>query len=115
MVGKTNEASPADDNNKYIFAFSSCCLYVQIGQLNNVLYDEIERMWPKQDIIYFFRRFHLLEQAVDIGKAGIYTNALWSESINPLRIYLFLVPSKAYRNGSYKTNPVIKKYTSTFH
>jgi hypothetical protein len=107
MVGKTNEAVPATDNEKYIFLINDCCLYVQTGTLNVVLYQEIERRWPKEDIIYFFRRFDMLELNLGKGSAGLFSETLWSESINPLRIYFFLVSYESFTPGAYSKNPVI--------
>ena len=110
MVGKTNEAIPKDDTNKYVFLISDCCLYVQTGTLNFVVYQEIERRWPTEDIVYFFRRFDMLELNLGIGQGGYFSKTLWCESMNPLRIYFFLVSYEAFTPGSYSKNPVSLKF-----
>jgi hypothetical protein len=106
MVGNTNESPAKKDVEEYVFLISDCCLYVQTGTLNAILYQEIQRRWPKEDIIYFFRRFDLLEINLGIGSGGLYSERLWSESINPLRIYIVVVDYVSHSPGSYKTNPV---------
>jgi len=107
MVGMSNATVPIKDNEKYCFFIDECKLYVQIGTLNVLLYKEIERRWPSEDILYFFRRFSILEQQIGIGKAAFTSNQLWSESINPLRIYFFIVKSVAIDPpGDYGSNPV---------
>jgi GTP cyclohydrolase III len=94
------------DDEKYIFFLSDVCLYVQIGTLNNVLYDEITRRWSKEDVLYFFRRFDMLEITAGINSSGVYSQQLWNESINPLRIYIVIVSYSSHTYGDYKKNPV---------
>lgn len=117
MVGKTAAGeglTPKEDNTTYNFHISECNLYVQVGQLNVSLYNELRIRWEKEDIKYFFRRFDMLEENIGKGKKRLNSNALWSDSINPLRIYFFLVASAAYSPGDYKKNPVIKQISATF-
>lgn len=106
MVGKTNETTPKVDTEKYTFTVSDVCLYVQCATLNVEMYREIEIRWPKEDVLYFFRRFDMLEIQLGIGSGGLFSESLWCESVNPLRIYFFLVSYESYTPGSYSRNPV---------
>ena len=94
------------DDEKYLFFISEICLYVQTGTLNAILYEEIKQRWPKEDIIYFFRRFDMLELNMPIGSSGLFSERLWNESINPLRIYIVVVSYSSHTPGSYQKNPV---------
>ena len=94
------------DDEKYLFFISNICLYVQKGTLNVGLYDEIQRRWAKEDILYFFRRFDMLELNMPIGSSGLFSERLWNESINPLRIYIVVVSYSSHTPGNYKKNPV---------
>lgn len=106
MVGKTNETPSKEDPNNYTFVISDITLFVQIGTLNAVLYSEIQRRWTKEDILYFFRRFDLLELNVGIGTGGLVSETLWCATQNPVRIYFFLVNHGAFKPGAYSKNPV---------
>jgi hypothetical protein len=106
MVGNTNEAVPKEDTEEYMFEISNCCMYVQTGTLNYVLHDEILRRWPKEDIVYFFRRFDMLDIRLGENCSGLVTERLWTQSINPLRIYAVIVDYTSHSPGSRKTNPV---------
>lgn len=110
MVGKTNESPSKEDSEKYTFTVSEVFLYVQTATLNVEMYREIEIRWPKEDVLYFFRRFDILEIQLGLGTGGLFSESLWCESVNPLRIYFFLVSYDAYTPGSYTKNPVIFFY-----
>lgn len=94
------------DDEKYVFFLSDVCLYVQTGTLNVVLYNEITQRWAKEDILYFFRRFDMIEFTAGSNCSGLYSTQLWNESINPLRIYVVIVSYGAKTYGDYKKNPV---------
>ena len=108
MVGNKSGAA---DEEKYTFDISSCCLYVSVGQLNAVLYNQIETNWKDRDVKYFFRRFEVQEVSVGRRKKDLKSPPLFASSQNPLRIYFFLVQADSMA-GNYQKNPVIKIYLS---
>lgn len=92
------------DTKKYKAVISFCCLYVPIAWMQEVLLRELDVRWPKEPITYHYRRHNVLKLTVHRNKKEFFSDALFPESENPIRIYFFLVKADA-AIGDQKLNP----------
>ena len=94
----------ADDTKKYKAVINYCCLYVPIAFMQMEMLRELEVRWPKEPITYHYRRHNILKLSVHRNKKEYFSDALFAESENPIRIYMFLVETDACL-GTQTTNP----------
>ena len=65
---------------------------------------ELELKLPKETVKYHFRRWTVRQMGIPRNKSDFYSDSLFAESENPVRIFFLIVNSDAY-NGNYNKNP----------
>ena len=102
------------DTEKYQAIITSCDLYVPVAWLQAEILRELQVRLPKETVKYHFRRWLVRQIGIPINKSDHYSDGLFSESENPVRIFFMIVDSKAY-NGNIHKNPFnfARKWTVT--
>jgi len=83
----------ADDPNDYQAVITDCNLYVPVGWLSEPMLRELQIKWPKSAITYHFRRYTVLKLGVSRNKQEFYSDTIFSESENPIRIFFMFTES----------------------
>ena len=91
------------DTEKYKAIVTSCTLYVPIAWLTMEMLRELQIRLPKETVKYHFRRWTVRQMGIPRNKADFYSDSLFAESENPVRIFFIVVESDAY-NGDYHKN-----------
>ncbi len=94
----------SDDTKNYKAVVTYCCLYVPIAFMQLEMLRELEIRWPKEPITYHYRRHNILKLSVHRNKKEYFSDALFAESENPIRIFLFLVETDSVL-GTQTSNP----------
>ena len=92
------------DPKNYKAVVTYCCLYVPIAFMQMEMLRELELRWPKEPISYHYRRHNILKLSVHRNKKEYFSDALFAESENPIRIFFFLVQTDA-AIGTQESNP----------
>lgn len=95
---------PDEDNEKYKAIITSCNLYVPIAWMQMEMLRELQVRLPKETVKYHFRRWTVRQMGIPRNKSDFYSDSLFSESENPVRIFFMIVDSGAY-NGDMHKNP----------
>jgi len=93
-----------DDTEKYRAIVTSLNLFVPVAFVQKELMDQFIARWPKEPVHYNFRRHSIMTLSVPRNKLEYYSDKLFPESENPVRVYFFIVDSEAER-GSMIKNP----------
>lgn len=103
-----------DDTEKYKAIITSCNLYVPIAWMQMEMLRELQVRLPKETVKYHFRRWTVRQMGIPRNKSDFYSDSLFSESENPVRIFFMIVDSAAY-NGDIHKNPFnfARKWTVT--
>jgi hypothetical protein len=103
-----------DDTEEYKAIITSCNLYVPVGWLQIEMLKELQVRLPKQTVKYHTRRWSVRPLGIQRNKLEYYSDSLFSESENPVRIFFMIVETKAY-TGNYHKNPYnfARKWTVT--
>ena len=94
----------AADTEKYKAIITSCNLYVPVAWMQLEMLRELEIRLPKETVKYHFRRWSVRQMGIPRNKSDFYSDSLFSESENPVRIFFMIVESDSY-NGDYHKNP----------
>jgi hypothetical protein len=91
------------DDTQYKAVVTSCNLYVPVAWLQLEMLRELEVRLPKETAKYHFRRWTVRQMGIPRNKSDFYSDSLFAESENPVRIFFMIVESSAY-NGDYHKN-----------
>lgn len=94
----------AADSEKYKAIITTCNLYVPVAWMQLEMLRELEVRLPKETVKYHFRRWSVRQMGIPRNKSDFYSDSLFSESENPVRIFFMIVESDSY-NGNYHKNP----------
>ena len=95
---------PDTDTEKYKAIVTSCNLYVPVAWMQMEMLRELEVRLPKETVKYHFRRWTVRQMGIPRNKSDFYSDSLFSESENPVRIFFMIVESESY-NGAMNKNP----------
>ena len=102
------------DDEKYKAIITSCNLYVPVAWMQLDMLRELQTRLPKETVKYHFRRWTVRQMGIPRNKSDFYSDSLFSESENPVRIFFMIVDSESY-TGNYHKNPfnLARKWTVT--
>jgi hypothetical protein len=92
-----------DDTEEYRAIVTACNLYVPVAWMQLDMLNELQIRLPKEPIKYHYRRWTVKQMGIQRNKQDYFSDSLFSESENPVRIFFLIVNSKAY-NGDYHLN-----------
>lgn len=94
----------ASDPEKYRFEITEFFLSVPTAELNDKLYDQIERSLSKKDAVLNFRRREAIPYQIPKGSKTYFSTALWPPEQMPCKTAVVFCRSTAYY-GNYLENP----------
>jgi hypothetical protein len=104
----------AADTETYKTVLTNCCLYVPIAWMQMEMLRELEVRWPKEPIVFHYRRLMVRKFGVGRNKMEFFSDSLFSEAENPIRVLMLLVESEA-EIGNQGKNPFAfqRQWTTT--
>ena len=102
FVVMTSESE--NDTEQYKVQILNISLYVPVGVMSLKMTQELMSKWAHTEIQYFYERLDVKVLSMPSNKQEYLSDALFSESEHPSRVYIMLVETASYL-GSYTTSP----------
>ena len=102
------------DTEKYKANVTRSNIYVAVAWMQLEMLQELELKIPKETVKNHFRWWTVRQMGIPQNKSDFYSDSLFAESENPVRIFFMIVDLDSY-NGNYHKNPfnLVRKWSVT--